>query len=683
MADLKLGWKPMQTTKVETPKAKAPPPPPPPPPQVRRPSDLFVSGQQVQRQQQLLGSHSASSLRTERLGDGSANCLERAMNLAGPGDSLVLLSDKQDGVGHALVRRPDGSVIDPNFPTVTYQSVGQWQAMNPRYGDPRPVPYGDMKKVLSSPPGPQRDALINKLGLTDVARRMVADDPVSVGGSGGLTVTNTGQVTFTGTLSLQNSEGAFESGNISGKVSSGPLAEAEVSLTFNPGTPRPDGTYEVTIGVGSTAGMQSEAELNLGPFGLTGGQQAGATATQEYKLFLTEAQLRQVAAGTYSLPTLADPMALPVGGSMTLSTGAFTNQSGGISYGPLSLSSETTQTRGYGMGVERTGDNTVRVTVGPQESIERRLELGLSFGDIASAHIGRDSSVTEGNTVSVEFDLSTAEGKAAYETFLRSGQLPTQQGAGITDIYHEQTLSYQGALDAGINIGEVVDLGYQFWSEDLTYTTRTDDGVTTVMANGHTSTGNGFEVNFTQNPDGTQTLDAISLEMQVPGRTDPVKISLTGPEGLRSMQQVAFQQMQNLVLGTLHESFKDDYPELANASQEEFRQWLQANALPDSRYYNLSLAPGDAGFSYTNWAGAYNAHDDARGWPPIPNLTNALLTLEEPLDMDIAADFFYGLNGIGGPNDLLSPSDIGHGSMPSLFDSGLASNPPGVTVEGY
>ena len=63
--------------------------------------------------------------------------------------------------------------------------------------------------------------------------------------------------------------------------------------------------------------MQAEGELNFGPFGVAGGRQAGVSSSQEYKLYLTEDQLRQVGAGTYPLPSIADPMSLPVGGSMT------------------------------------------------------------------------------------------------------------------------------------------------------------------------------------------------------------------------------------------------------------------------------------------------------------------------------------------------------------------------------
>ncbi|RKH63052.1 SH3 domain-containing protein [Corallococcus aberystwythensis] len=117
----------------------------------------------------------ASNLHTERLGDGSANCLEKAVGLARPGDSIVLMRDASDGVGHALVRKPDGSVVDPNHPTVRYETLGQWQATHPRYSQPVPVPASKMQQVLSTPPGPQREALIQKLGLSSVADRQVAD----------------------------------------------------------------------------------------------------------------------------------------------------------------------------------------------------------------------------------------------------------------------------------------------------------------------------------------------------------------------------------------------------------------------------------------------------------------------------------------------------------------------------
>jgi len=128
----------------------------------------------------------ASNLRTEQLGDGRSNCLEKAVGLARPGDSIILMSDSKDGVGHALVRRPDGSVVDPNHPVVRYETLGQWQAMNPRYSQPVAVPAAQVKQVLSTPPGEKRDALIGQLGLSGVANRKVADgEPYWVTPDGG------------------------------------------------------------------------------------------------------------------------------------------------------------------------------------------------------------------------------------------------------------------------------------------------------------------------------------------------------------------------------------------------------------------------------------------------------------------------------------------------------------------
>ncbi|RKH94383.1 SH3 domain-containing protein [Corallococcus sp. AB038B] len=138
----------------------------------------------------------ASNLHTERLGDGSANCLEKAMGLARPGDSIVLMRDASDGVGHALVRKPDGSVVDPNHPTVRYETLGQWQATHPRYSQPVPVPAGKMQQVLSTPPGPQREALIQKLGLSGVADRQVADGERWVLPNGNMNIRSGPGVTF-------------------------------------------------------------------------------------------------------------------------------------------------------------------------------------------------------------------------------------------------------------------------------------------------------------------------------------------------------------------------------------------------------------------------------------------------------------------------------------------------------
>ncbi|RKG88401.1 hypothetical protein D7V88_14280, partial [Corallococcus terminator] len=117
----------------------------------------------------------ATTLRDERLGDGNSNCLERAMALARPGDSVVFLTDSRDGVGHAVVRRKDGSLVDPNEPKRTYPDLLAYQSSHPHYSQPLSVPREKLAAVLGTPVGPGRDALIQTLGLASVANRLVAD----------------------------------------------------------------------------------------------------------------------------------------------------------------------------------------------------------------------------------------------------------------------------------------------------------------------------------------------------------------------------------------------------------------------------------------------------------------------------------------------------------------------------
>lgn len=117
----------------------------------------------------------ASTLRTERLGDGQANCLERAHALARPGDTVLLCQGTRDASGHALVVHRDGSVTDPNLPGVRYPDLGSLRAQHPQYQPGARIPQAALASVLSVPPGPARDARISALGLGSVASVVVAD----------------------------------------------------------------------------------------------------------------------------------------------------------------------------------------------------------------------------------------------------------------------------------------------------------------------------------------------------------------------------------------------------------------------------------------------------------------------------------------------------------------------------
>ncbi|MFE8602534.1 hypothetical protein [Archangium violaceum] len=167
---------------------EAPPPPPRLPQQVQaqqtqQRQQTQAQSRQAQQAQQARPStsSSASTLRDEVLDDGRSNCLEEAYELARPGDQVVLLADSTDPVGHAVVQHPNGSVVDPNEPTRTYPSLKAWNAAHPEYTNPQAVSQQNLQRLFSVPPGAQRDALIQDMGLQRLASRQVADGMLPAG----------------------------------------------------------------------------------------------------------------------------------------------------------------------------------------------------------------------------------------------------------------------------------------------------------------------------------------------------------------------------------------------------------------------------------------------------------------------------------------------------------------------
>ncbi len=70
----------------------------------------------------------ATSLLTEALGDGQANCLEQAVAMARTGEALIYLRDlgtNANNAGHVLLRAGDGSVRDPAGGP-NYRSTADW-----------------------------------------------------------------------------------------------------------------------------------------------------------------------------------------------------------------------------------------------------------------------------------------------------------------------------------------------------------------------------------------------------------------------------------------------------------------------------------------------------------------------------------------------------------------------------
>ena len=163
----------------EPPAPPPPPPPPKPPPALdERNASVFEAPRRPRVDLTGASAPQATSLSNEVVGDGQSNCLENAHRAARPGDQVLLYRDVDDPVGHAIVERPDGTVVDPNEPGRTYASRAEWEANHTDYTQPEAVKQEDLARVLGTPPGPAREAVIKELGLSALAKVQVADGGV-------------------------------------------------------------------------------------------------------------------------------------------------------------------------------------------------------------------------------------------------------------------------------------------------------------------------------------------------------------------------------------------------------------------------------------------------------------------------------------------------------------------------
>lgn len=192
----------------DSPTAEAPLPGARPDPQKVR--DARESARAAERQQVAFfqpRGPAASSLRSEVLGDGDANCLELAAKGARGHHELVFMDDRRaanagnaDGAGHVLVRDPaSGRVWDPNDgppPANTnawrYRSADAWATAQgfgaeggPAYKESGAVRASEVQDVLRLPPEQRAVRIAESPALARVSDLRVADgqDPTVPNGA--------------------------------------------------------------------------------------------------------------------------------------------------------------------------------------------------------------------------------------------------------------------------------------------------------------------------------------------------------------------------------------------------------------------------------------------------------------------------------------------------------------------
>jgi hypothetical protein len=333
----------------------------------------------------------------------------------------------------------------------------------------------------------------------------------------------------------------------------------EISHTSN--VESEDGFTTVTAEGTMSVNLGGEVDLGVGGF--------GANHTEgvrtKYEVRMSDEDYAKVQSGEAEMPDPFNPDSMPEGSSVLLNSTDFQGTGFEASYRNLSLETNVTQEQGVSVAVEKTGENTVRVTAGPTEAIENSFQLGLSLGP-ASVHIGNTTELDQFTLKTAEFDLSTDQGRAAYNNFLATGELPQDNSTGISDVATVEKINYNSTTSAGVELGPLsgsVDLGDS--SLNIVKTTYPDGSVDQVT---DAKLFQGSPVHLEQhfNPDGTEDPSKTKISMFLEGADGGAESEFANAYGV---DQSDFDGDNDIYL----EFTPEQATELTERAQQYIDQW--------------------------------------------------------------------------------------------------------------
>lgn len=145
-----------------------------------------------------------------------------------------------------------------------------------------------------------------------------------------------------------------------------------------------------------------------------------------------------------------DPRSMPVGSSVTMDGGSYTKTDLDAAFRHIAVESSVKDASGVTSLVERTGEDTVRVTAGPTEAVANHAGLGLDL-DVVKVMLGNTTSLDGASLRTAELDLSTPEGQAAYDAYLVTGELPSEPSTGVSGTTTIERLEYDSTSTVGFD----------------------------------------------------------------------------------------------------------------------------------------------------------------------------------------------------------------------------------------
>jgi hypothetical protein len=246
----------------------------------------------------------------------------------------------------------------------------------------------------------------------------IGDQPVDVGA--GLPFPGSRSVTVE-----ENDKG--ELGPKSGyKVGVSATFERSTSPCSIDGTGTPSVTLSTSADIKVTAGVNGEGK---GMEAAVSGSMGDKTS---YDVKTDPANADKIDRGEAPPPNPADPYSIPKGSSIVLNRDSYRGSEGSLTYHNLTAELGYKDGHRVSSAIERVGEDKVRITVGDTDFVENVLNLKVGDEHVA-AGVSVGNGFQDGKARSVDLDLTTPEGRSAYERFIGSGHLPQAGAPGTSD----------------------------------------------------------------------------------------------------------------------------------------------------------------------------------------------------------------------------------------------------------
>lgn len=177
-------------------------------------------------------------------------------------------------------------------------------------------------------------------------------------------------------------------------------------------------------------------------------------ARLSYEAVVTPEQGTQLANGDLSgVPNPLDPLNMPAGTSLLMRGQSLTGSTFEANWKALTVGGTHTELSGLGFGVTRGEGSIVEVYSGPVETVENSAFFGLGRQGALAIGFGSDLQMETREMQIARIDLSTAEGQAAYQTFISTGQVPSWSPPGVQQSGTTEVFSHEYARFIGLQVG--------------------------------------------------------------------------------------------------------------------------------------------------------------------------------------------------------------------------------------